>query len=35
VFVTANDEVAVYGINKRIFSTDAFLGLPTDILGTD
>jgi len=33
--VTANDEVVVYGLNQRVASTDAFLGLPVDILGTD
>ncbi|MBE7174519.1 MAG: T9SS type A sorting domain-containing protein, partial [Williamsia sp.] len=35
IHVTANDEVTVYGLNRREASTDAFLGLPTDILGTE
>lgn len=35
VRVTANDEVVVYGINQLKATTDAFLGLPTDVLGTD
>lgn len=33
--VVANAEVTVYGLNRVQFTTDAFLGLPTDILGTD
>jgi IgGFc binding protein/Bacterial Ig domain/Bacterial Ig-like domain (group 1) len=35
IHVTAADEVSVYGLNRIPFTTDAFLGLPTDILGTD
>ncbi len=35
VHVTAEDEVTVYGLNQVEFTTDAFLGLPTDILGTE
>ncbi|OZG72243.1 hypothetical protein BTA51_15990 [Hahella sp. CCB-MM4] len=35
VHVVANDEVTVYGLNRRTATTDAFLGLPTDILGTE
>lgn len=35
IHVVANAEVTVYGLNRLQFSTDAFLGLPTDILGTD
>jgi hypothetical protein len=34
VLVTADDEIVVYGLNQVSFTTDAFLGLPTDILGT-
>jgi len=34
IHVTANSEVTVYGLNRIQFTTDAFLGLPTDILGT-
>lgn len=33
--VTASAEVTVYGLNRLFQSTDAFLGLPTDILGTE
>ena len=35
IHVTANAEVAVYGLNRVQFTTDAYLGLPTDALGTD
>lgn len=35
VHVTALNEVTVYGLNYVAFTTDAYLGLPTDILGTD
>ena len=31
----AQDDVSVYGLNYFTQSTDAFLGLPTDALGTD
>jgi hypothetical protein len=34
VHVTAGAEVTVYGLNRIVFTTDAYLGLPTDILGT-
>ncbi len=34
VHVTAAAEVTVYGLNRIQATTDAFLGLPTDILGT-
>lgn len=33
--VVANAEVTVYGLNRVQATTDAFLGLPTDALGTD
>ena len=35
IHVTALAEVTVYGLNRIQFTTDAFLGLPTDILGTE
>lgn len=35
IHVTSDDEVTVYGLNRIQYTTDAFLGLPTDILGTD
>src|SRR3990172_3549802 len=33
--VSAQDEVTVYGLNRIQYTTDAYLGLPTDILGTE
>ena len=35
IHVTAIDEVTVYGLNRIPYTTDAYLGLPTDVLGTD
>jgi len=35
IHVTALDEVTVYGLNRIQFTTDAYLGLPTDIQGTE
>jgi len=35
IHVTAVNEVTVYGLNRIPASTDAYLGLPTDILGTE
>ena len=35
IHVTSLAEVTVYGLNYIPFTTDAYLGLPTDILGTD
>lgn len=35
VLVTAEDPVVVYGLNQITQTTDAFLGLPTDVLGTE
>ncbi|MDZ7775074.1 MAG: hypothetical protein U5L09_05395 [Bacteroidales bacterium] len=34
IHVVANDEVAVYGLNLRGYSSDCFLALPLDILST-
>ncbi len=34
IHVVSNNEVTVYGLNYIAFTTDAYLGLPTDILGT-
>lgn len=34
VHVTAGAEVSVYGLNRYSATTDAYLGLPVDILGT-
>ena len=33
--ITADDEIVLYGANRETFTTDAFLGIPTDILGKD
>lgn len=35
IHVVSLNEVTVYGLNYAAFTTDAYLGLPTDILGTD
>jgi hypothetical protein len=35
IHVTALQDVSVYGLNRIPFTTDAYLGLPTDALGTD
>jgi PKD repeat protein len=35
IHVTALKDVTVYGLNRLQFTTDAYLGLPTDILGTE
>ncbi len=34
IHVTSGEEVTVYGLNYAPFTTDAYLGLPTDVLGT-
>ncbi|MFH1118283.1 MAG: IgGFc-binding protein, partial [Bacteroidota bacterium] len=34
IHVTADKEVTVYGMNRIAYTTDAFLGLPLDILAT-
>ncbi len=33
--VTSNNDITVYGINKRLTVTDAFLALPVESLGTE
>ncbi|MCX6249953.1 MAG: hypothetical protein NTX61_04290 [Bacteroidetes bacterium] len=33
--ITANDPISVYGLNNKIYSTDAFLALPVNALGLD
>lgn len=35
IHVTAGEEVSVYGLNRQPFTTDAYLGLPVDVAGTD
>ena len=34
ILVSATDEVVVYGVNKEGSSTDGYLALPTDVIGT-
>ena len=34
IHVTSGQEVTVYGLNRLQFTTDAYLALPTDVLGT-
>lgn len=35
IHVEANAEVSVYGLNRIPYTTDAYLGLPTDVLGSE
>ncbi|XP_013401799.1 IgGFc-binding protein [Lingula anatina] len=35
ILVEATDDVVVYGVNKELFSNDAFLAYPTDTLGME
>lgn len=35
IFITSNDDVIVYGINKDEYSTDGFLALPINTLGKE
>lgn len=35
IHVTAQDEIIVYGINRVPSTTDAYMGLPVDVLGTE
>ncbi|RYD83692.1 MAG: T9SS type A sorting domain-containing protein [Sphingobacteriales bacterium] len=35
IHVTANDEVTIYGLSQQTATTDAYVALPTDILGTE
>lgn len=35
IHITSLDEITVYGLNQKPFTTDAYLGLPTDALGTN
>src|SRR5438874_4804480 len=35
VHITANDEIAVYGMNHKEYSSDAFMALPIGVLGTE
>lgn len=35
IHITSDNPVTVYGMNQRDFSTDAYLALPVDAIGTD
>lgn len=35
VHVTADQEIAVFGLNHKLYSSDAFMALPVDVLGTE
>jgi len=35
LFITADEDVVVYGVNKELYSADAFLAFPTDVLGNE
>ena len=35
VYISADNNIVVYGVNKAWFSNDAFLGLPINVLGTE
>nr|WP_236994331.1 IgGFc-binding protein [Methylomicrobium sp. RS1] len=35
LLLSAPDEFVVYGLNQQKFTTDAYLGLPTDLAGTE
>jgi len=35
IHITSDDEIIVYGINKNSSTSDAYMGLPTDVLGTE
>jgi hypothetical protein len=35
VHVTSNDDIAVYGMSHKLYSSDAFMALPVGVLGTE
>ena len=35
LYISADNNIVVYGVNKAEYSNDAFLGLPLNVLGTD
>ncbi|XP_013415060.1 IgGFc-binding protein [Lingula anatina] len=35
IYITASDEIIVYAVNKEHYSSDSFLVIPADVLGTD
>ncbi|XP_062622357.1 uncharacterized protein LOC134283859 [Saccostrea cucullata] len=34
IHIVSSDEIVVFGINQATYSTDGFLGIPVDVLGT-
>ncbi len=35
VHVTSDSDIAIFGLNHKQYSSDAFMGLPNDVLGTE
>jgi len=35
LFITSDNDVAVYAVNREKYSADAFLALPIDVLGKE
>lgn len=35
IHIVASEDIVVYGINKQTWSTDGFLALPVDVVGTE
>ena len=35
VWIRSNEEISVYSVNKEPKSTDAYISLPVDVLGTE
>ena len=35
IYISADEEVVVYGVNRELYSDDAYLALPTDVLGKE
>ena len=35
ILISSSDEIVVYGVNKQLFTTDAFLCLPTDVISNE
>lgn len=35
IYIEADGDLVVYGINKQTYSTDGFVALPNDVVGTE
>ncbi|XP_062574881.1 IgGFc-binding protein-like [Saccostrea cucullata] len=35
ISISADEEIVVYGVNREVYSDDAYLALPTDVLGKE